>query len=167
MQRSHLAADVLTILRNCLGDRCQHYKFARTRGIPPAECPSITTSWVDRTEAIFGDCDSPNPAYCDDTQETVGLRIAITDVCMGPDSAEQFDWDAEDAIAACFDDDVQAVEDCIRCRPDQAAWAALYRDHGINSIGYEGTTYDVEADGGGYSAYIELTIVAQACCTGP
>lgn len=157
MQRSAFASDVLDLIRACLGERCRHYAIGRARGIPPAVCPSITTSWVDRTEAVFGDCQGP---YRDcDVQETVGLRIVITDICMGPDAAEQFDWAAEDAAAACFDDDVQVIEDCIRC----SDWTQIFRDHGLNSIAYEGTTYDVEADGGGYSAYIEITPVAQVC----
>lgn len=160
MQRSHVASDVLDLLRDCLGARCQHYVFARSRGIPPAECPSIATSWVDRTSTPFGDCNG-GWGDCDST-ETVGLRIAITDICVGPDAAATFDWAAEDAIAACFDNDVQVLERCIEC--GGPGWQQLYRDHGLDTVAYEGTTYDVESDGGGYSAYIELTIVAKVCC---
>lgn len=81
-------------------------------------------------------------------------------ICVGPDSSPAFDWNGDDAAAACFDDDLDALEDCINC----GDWSQLMADHFIERIAYVGTTHDVESEGGGYSAYVELTIVAGECC---
>lgn len=156
MVRSAVAADILTIIAGCLGPQCR-FKIARTRGIVPAVCPSITTSWIDRSSAGFGDCDGE----CD-INSALGLRITITDICMGPDSAEDFDFDAEDAAAVCFDNEVDAIEACLQC----ADYTQMRIDHQLYSVKYDNTTFDVESEGGAYSAYIELTIRAAECCGG-
>lgn len=158
MQRSAVTADILTAIQACMGARCQDYVFSRTRGIPPADCNSIAASWVDRTVASFGDC-LPH-AGCSEWDSTHGLRIVVTNICVAPDAQERFDWRAEDAAAACFDDDIDLIEECLQC----ADWSQLAADHSITSIRYDGTTYDVESEGGGFSAYLELTIVAAECC---
>lgn len=164
MQRSHVAKDILDVIEACLiakiGDRCREYVFGRTRGIPPADCNSVSVSWMDRGQAAtFSDCKGPTP--CDGWDPTLGLRIALTRVCLGPDQQPIFNWELEDAAAACFDDDLDIIEDCINC----ADWTQVYNDHFLDSIAYVGTTHDVEAEGGGYSAYIELTITARECCS--
>lgn len=156
MVRSAVAADLLTIINNCLGPQCR-YQLARTRGIAPAVCPSITTSWIERVSQSFGDCDGD----CD-FNSTHRIRITITDICMGPDAADEFDFDAEDAAAVCFEDEVDQIEECLQCHN----YTQLRLDHQLISVRYDSTTFDVEAEGGGYSAYIELTILAAECCRG-
>jgi hypothetical protein len=158
MKRSAVTADILTAIQACFGARCQDYIFSRSRGIPPADCNSIAASWVDRTVAHFADCDTPAP--CEDWQATHGLRIVITNICAGPDAQETFDWRSEDAAAACFEDDVDLLETCIQC----GDWTQLYNDHFLTALRYDGTTFDVESEGGGFSAYIEITLVAGECC---
>lgn len=158
MQRSAVTADILTSIEACFGVRCQGYVFARTRGIPPADCNSIAASWIDRAVQPFEDC--PRLTPCGQWEAAYGLRIVITNVCAGPDAQERFDWRAEDAAAACFDDDVDLLEQCIQC----ADWTQLGLDHAISEIRYDGTNYDIESEGGGFSAYIDLTIIANECC---
>lgn len=158
MNRSAVASDLLDIIKACLGDRCKQYVFARARGIPPAECSSITTSWADRVARYDGEC--RGPLACQDWEAVHSLRFTITNICMGPDGKPMFDWQLEDLAAACFEDDVDAIESCLQCMD----WSQLRTDHAINQIVYTGTTFDIEAEGGGYSAYIGLQIVAQECC---
>lgn len=153
MQRSSLAADVLDVIAECLGPQCR-FKLGRSRGIPPAVCPSITTSWVDRTAKTW---DENGQCFIN---SSLGLRITITDICMGPDAAENFDFVLEDAAAVCFDDEVDAIESCMQCYD----FEQIRQDNKLMRIAYESTTYDVESDGGGYSAYIEMGIVAAECC---
>ncbi len=81
---------------------------------------------------------------------------------MGPDGKPTFDWRLEDAAAACFEDDVDLVEECIQC----SDWTQLGADHFIERFVYAGTTFDIETEGGGYSAYIEIDITAGECCFG-
>jgi hypothetical protein len=76
------------------------------------------------------------------------------------DGGEQFNWAREDGEAACFDDHVDAIEECLMC----ADFGQFTIDHSIYTIQYDTTTFDVESEGGGYSAYIELTIKAAECC---
>lgn len=141
-------------------ERCQEYVYARSRGIPPADCNSITVSWMDAADNRFGDCEIMG-IDCNSWDTTKGLRIVLTRVCMGADQAESFDWRIEDAEAACFDDDLDLLEECVKCMD----WSQLVRDHALSGLSYVGTTHDVETEGGGFSAYIELTIVAAECCT--
>lgn len=164
MRRSAVASDILDRIRACLGDECQDYKIFRTRGIPPAECDSITASWIDRSIEKFSECESPNPEVCQQEWDAVhGLRITLTKVCVGPDSQAEFDWIGEDAASACFDDLVDLVEECLHCQD----WEQFVADHSIYGVRYDSTTYDVESDGGAFSAYIELTIQAAECCPTP
>lgn len=162
MRRSHVAKDILDALYLCMsgviGDRCREYVWARTRGVPPADCNSITASWMDREQHNFGDCE--NVGECREWDALLGLRIVLTRVCMGPDQQPSFAWELEDAAAACFDDDLDLIEECLNCMD----WTTIMQSHGIDVI-YAGTTNDIEAEGGGYSAYIELTIRARECCT--
>jgi hypothetical protein len=161
VKRSAVASDILALIRACLGDDCREYVFARTRGVPPADCNSITTSWIDRSVEKFTDCESPNPDICRrEWDALLGMRITITRICMGPDGGEQFNWAREDGEAACFDDHVDAIEECLMC----ADFGQFTIDHSIYTIQYDTTTFDVESEGGGYSAYIELTIKAAECC---
>lgn len=139
------------------------YRFARSRGIPPADCNSITLSWIDEGDsAPFGDCESSFEG-CEDVTTTAGIRIALTRICMGPDQEPVFDWELEDAAAACFSDDLEKVMCCLK----KSDWRQLKQDHRLDRFTYVGTTYDVESQGGGYSAYIEMTIVAPECCELP
>lgn len=168
MRRSQVSIDILNAIQACfnasIGDRCREYVFARTRGIPPADCPSITASWMDRDASSFGDCDpGEGLEMCGEWNATHGLRIALTRVCMGPDQQPAFDWALEDAETACFMDDLDLLEECIQCTD----WTQVKRDNALYSLRYDGTTLDIESDGGGYSAYIELTLVAAECCPTP
>lgn len=88
------------------------------------------------------------------------MRIVVTNICIGPDAQQAFDWRNEDAAAACFDADVEIVESCIQCTD----WSQLGIDHSISSVTYLSTSYDVESEGGGFSAYIDVRIVAEECC---
>lgn len=158
MSRSAIAADVLAQLKACMGPEiCGQYVWARTRGVPPADCNSITTQWSDRASNQFaedcadGDCDF---------QTTYGFRVTITRICMGPDQEADFNWELEDAEAACFDDHLEILEDCIQC----GDWSQLKAEHALERFRYVETNHDIEADGGGFSAYIEVTIVAAECC---
>lgn len=160
MMRSAVARDLLDRIKACLGDDCQDYVFARTRGVPPADCNSITTSWIDRSVDKFEDCESPQADCRAQWNAVHGLRITLTRVCAGPDAAEVFDWAREDGEAACFDDLVDLVEECVQC----GDYSQLVVDHSLYTIRYDTTTFDVESSGGGYSAYIELTLVAAECC---
>lgn len=163
MIRSQVDSDVLQQIRACvmaqIGDRCREYRFARTRGIPPADCNSITVSWMDRARSQFGDCETLG-ADCGEWNATLGLRVVLTRVCIGPDQAPEFNWDLEDAEAACFNNDLDVLEECIQC----SDWSQLRADHSIE-LSYVGTTHDIETEGGGYSAYVELTVVAAECCS--
>jgi hypothetical protein len=164
VQRSAVASDILAKIEACLGDECRDYVFARTRGIPPADCNSITTSWVDRSIDKFTDCESPNPDICRAEWDAIhGLRVTLTRICAGPDAQPVFDWAREDGEAACFDDLVDLVEECVQCQD----WQQFITDHSIYGVRYDSTTYDVEAEGGAFSAYIELTIQAAECCPAP
>lgn len=157
MQRSHAAQDVLDTIRDCVGANCRRFQFARTRGIPPADCASITVSWIDSEDTSFGDC--TDLGGCQSWQSAHGLRVVITDVCMGPDSGKGFDWVGEDEAAACFDDLVDDIERCLKC----ADWTQFRFDHSAE-VSFVDTAYDIEAQGGGYSAYIQLSIVSDECC---
>lgn len=167
MKRSHVAKDILDAVQACMvanmpAERCHEYVFARTRGIPPADCNSITVSWMDAADNSFADCRLMGVDGCGREWDTTrGIRIVLTRVCMGPDQSESFDWQREDAEAACFDDDLDLLEECVKCMD----WSQLVRDHSLTELFYAGTTHDVESDGGGYSAYIELTVVAAECCS--
>jgi len=165
MKRSHAAKDILDAVQACflveLGQaRCLEYRFARTRGIPPADCNSVTVSWMDRGVSQFADC-AQLGSDCGEWDATHGLRIVITNICMGPDQTPDFPWDLEDAAAACFMDDLDLLEECVQCMD----WSQIRADHSLAEMRYEGTTLDIETDGGGYSAYIELTLVAAECCS--
>lgn len=168
MIRSQVSSDILGTIQACfnasIGDRCREYVFARTRGIPPADCNSITASWMDRGVSSFGDCD-PGEGLdrCGEWNATHGLRIALTRVCMGPDQEPAFNWALEDAETACFMDDLDLLEECLQCTD----WTQVKTDNSLYSLRYDGTTLDIESDGGGYSAYIELTLVAAECCPAP
>jgi hypothetical protein len=159
VSRSAIASDVLEQLKACLGpDLCQQYVWARTRGVPPADCNSITTQWIDRGSTAFADeCDDGS---CGDFQSTLGFRVTLTRVCMGPDQEQVFDWSLEDAEAACFDDHLELLEDCVQC----GDWSLLRQTHHLERFRYVETNHDIESDGGGFSAYIEITIVAAECC---
>lgn len=161
MQRSHVTRDVLDVIESCLGDLCRDYRVFRSRGLPPAECNSITASWVD-AEVMPGFDDCKMMGACSDLwQKAAGLRIALTRVCIGPDQKPIFDIDLEDKEAACFDDHLDLIEECLLCHD----WTTFRRDHGIDSMQMVATTHDVESDGGAFSAYIEIAIVASECCT--
>lgn len=168
MKRSYVAADILAQIQSCftaaIGARCREYVFARTRGIPPADCNSISASWMDRGVSVFGDCDpGEGLESCGEWNTTHGLRIAITRVCVGPDQQPGFGWDLEDTAAVCFMDDLDILEECIQC----SDWTNVKRANSLYSLRYDGTTLDIESEGGGYSAYVELTMVAGECCTPP
>lgn len=158
MIRSQVAADILAAIQACLGARCGDYVFLRSRGVPPADCNSISASWITRTTKPFEDCGGPEP--CASWAATNTLRIAITSICMGPDGQPTFDFALEDTVAACFDDDVDLIESCLSCTD----WTQFYADHGIESMLYVDTTYDVMSEGGGFTAYIQLRITAGECC---
>lgn len=168
MRRSYVAADILAVIQACfttaIGDRCREYRFAQTRGIPPADCNSVSASWMDRDVSSFGDCDPGEGVQsCGEWNATHGLRIALTRVCMGPDQQPAFAWELEDAEAQCFMDDLDLLEECIQCTD----WTEVKNTNSLYSLRYDGTTLDIESTGGGYSAYIELTLVAAECCTPP
>lgn len=162
MRRSHVAKDVLDALFACmtaqLGDRCREYVWARTRGVPPADCNSITVSWMDREQGTFGDCEQLGE--CREWDAVFGLRVVLTRICMGPDQSLEFDWSLEDAASACFDDDLDLIEECLNCMD----WSLIRSTHGVD-VTYAGTTNDIETEGGGYSAYIELIVKARECCS--
>lgn len=162
MNRASLASDVLTQIQVCLQERCSDYVFARTRGVPPADCNSITTQWIDRGIQSWNEqCDDGQG--CGKWQGAYGMRITLTRICMGPDQEESFNWTLEDAEAACFDNDLELLEDCVQC----GDWSELKSTHALERFRYDGTTHDIESDGGGYSAYIEITLVASECCAPP
>lgn len=158
MSRSAIAADVLEQLKVCMGpELCQQYVWARTRGVPPADCNSVTTQWIDRASTSFADeCAGDGCEF----QSTLGFRVTLTRICMGPDQEPVFDWGLEDAEAACFDDHLEVLEDCVQC----GDWSQLKIDHALERFRYVETNHDIESDGGGFSAYIEITIVAAECC---
>lgn len=160
MNRSDVAADILDGIAECLGpERCRDYQMLRSRGVPPADCNSIATSWTDKTTDLFSDC-APKSAPCEPRRVSHGMRLTITSICIGPDGEPTFDMDKEDAAAECFDNDVDTIERCIEC----GDWSTLYAEHFLESLTYEATSYDVEAEGGAYSATITLRIVATECC---
>lgn len=156
MRRSQAAADILAQLQACMGPLCQQYVFSRTRGVPPADCNSVTVQWIDRSKRSFADCEDD----CREWQAAFGMRITLTRVCMGPDQEPAFDWSLEDAESACFDDHLEILEDCVDC----GDWSQVKIDHSLEAIRYENTEYDIEANGGAFSAYIELTLIASECC---
>lgn len=165
MKRSHVAQDILDAIQACFNaqlppERCQEYNFFQSRGLPPADCNSISVSWMDAGDSRFGDCEIMG-INCNEWNSTRGLRIALTRICMGPDQSEEFDWRLEHEETVCFNDHLDLLEECIKCMD----WTQLVRDHSLIVLSYAGTTHDVESDGGGYSAYIELTIVAGECCS--
>lgn len=169
MIRSHVAADILAAIETCMRtylgpNRCDEYLFLRSRGIPPADCNSIAVTYTDRGVAHIGDC-AHTTAYspCPDYIATLGMRVVITRICLRPDvgAGGSFDAVAEDAEAACFMDDLDALEACIMC----GDWRQIGVDHRVAKLRYDGTSEDVETEGGGYSAYLDITLVGSECCT--
>lgn len=161
MQRSLVAADILQQIMDCMGAAlCGQYEFARTRGLPPAECNSITASWIQREIELFEDCSDGKPP-CGAFVAYPTLRIVLTRICMGPDASGSFNWQLEDAEAACFDDHLEIVEQCITC----SDWSQLRADHKV-TLACRRTEHDVESEGGGFSAYIEIDMRADECCDG-
>lgn len=81
----------------------------------------------------------------------------LTRICQGPD----LDISLEDAEAACFDDHLDLLEECLLCTD----WTQLTRDHSLDSFFLTIVNYDLESEGGAFSAYLEITVVAAECCT--
>lgn len=165
MQRSHLAKDILDSLKACMlaqwpAGRCEQFQFGRSRGIAPADCDSITISFIDETADDFADCKVIGRSCEEPWIETTRLRIILTEVCMGPDQKPMFDWALEDEVAACFSDDFDLLKKCVRCTD----WETLVSDHNLNTFQMSSISYDVESEGGGYSAYIEITATSNECC---
>ena len=165
MERAYLARDILDALEVCMKaalppERCKHYRYAFTRGLAPADCPSITISLIDEDTQDFGDCKNLGVGTCEEWTDTTGLRIVLTDVCMGPDQQPTFDWELENDVATCFQLDFDTLKRCVRC----IDWRQIRSDHSLNEIEIVGVTYDVETQGGGYSAYIEMSFTSSECC---
>lgn len=157
MNRASVASDILDAIRACLGEGCR-YKIVRSRGRVPAEnCDSLAAYWGDRDFEPFSDCEDLVP--CTEGTDIDVLNILLTKICVGPDGDINFNWDLEDETAACFWNDLETIENCIRC----GDFTDL-ESQGVTGVSYSGTEIDDEARGGAYDAVIKITITSKFCC---
>jgi len=154
--RSDLAADVLALIRGCLGPGCE-YELFRSRGIPPAECKSIAVTWAESQPTYDADCDQFQP--CEVRQRSV-MRIILTRCCVTADAGMMFNSAAEDDASICLWRDTELIERCLAC----ADLRQIAIDHGLNSFRHVATRFDVETLGGCNSAYIEVMVESEECC---
>jgi hypothetical protein len=163
VNRSQVAQDVLDAIRACNPAICDEYRLLRSRGLPPADCNSIATSWVRRDVEYleFSDCegeDCNEDLMWDAIHE---LRVTITRICMGPDGQPAWDTSLEDDAAVCFDDDLDELETCLQCTD----WTQLRIDHALDSFKVGETIHDLESDGGAFSAHVTIVLKARECCS--
>lgn len=157
MNRAAVAADIIDALRLCLGEGCS-YELTRSRGDLPAECNTISLSWLPRRQEFFSDCGSL--ADCDDATSVDQLQILVTRCCAGIDGQVKLDLAAEDREEACFWDDIETIETCLNCLDLNE----LRADHNIQVFKLISTTPDTTVRGGCYSARLRVEIRSMLCC---
>ena len=142
---------LLDDIQACMDTEC-HYKTFVSLGIPPAECDSIA-AWMSYQRRTEDNSECQN-AYFDHA-----VNLTLTRCCINTDAAKEFSHASEQEDAQCFLRDIDALINCLTCE----SLANLESSDCGSTIGE--ISYDLEKEGGCYSATITLNRLVIECCS--